>query len=144
MYQTLLVPLDGSSRAERILPHVEELARKFESKVIFLKVLEPGSIIQRPEGTEFENHILQEEEDGAATYLAAWRGEFREKGITARSLVEHGVVVQTIITVAERENADLIAMASHGRSGLPQVFYGSVAAGILHKINRPLLLIRSV
>jgi len=43
----------------------------------------------------------------------------------------------------EREGADLIAMASHGRTGLARVFYGSVAAGILHKVDRPLLLIRS-
>jgi nucleotide-binding universal stress UspA family protein len=144
VYQTLLVPLDGSARAERILPYVEELARKFDSRVIFLKILEPGSIIQRPEGDNFETLVMREEEEEAATYLAAWRGEFREKGIRARGVVEHGAVVQSIIDVAEREDADLIAMASHGRSGLPQVFYGSVAAGILHQVNRPLLLIRSV
>jgi len=144
MYRTILVPMDGSPRAERILAHVEELALKFESKVVFLKVLEPGSIIERPQGNEFETKVMEEQEEEASTYLAAWRGEFREKGIRAKSFVEYGEVVRTIITVAERENADLIAMASHGRSGLPQVFYGSVAAGILHKIDRPLLLIRSM
>jgi nucleotide-binding universal stress UspA family protein len=53
-------------------------------------------------------------------------------------------VAPSIITVAEREEIDLIAMASHGRSGLPQMFYGSVAAAVLHKIDRPLLLVRSL
>jgi len=144
MYKTILVPMDGSPRAERILPHVEELALKFESAVIFLKVLEPDSIIERPQGSEFEARVMEEHEEEASTYLAAWRGEFREKGIRAKSFVEYGQVARTIITVAERENADLIAMASHGRSGLPQVFYGSVAAGILHRVDRPLLLIRSM
>jgi nucleotide-binding universal stress UspA family protein len=43
-----------------------------------------------------------------------------------------------------QEEADLIAMASHGRSGLSRVFYGSVAAGVLHRVDRPLLLIRSM
>ncbi|MCK8602888.1 universal stress protein [Desulfoferrobacter suflitae] len=143
MYKRILVPLDGSPRAERIMPHVERLAQKFNSKVIFLRVVEPGSIIQRPQGAEFENKIMREEEGEAETYVSAWSGEFREKGLRSKGLVEHGAVVYAIIRVAEREDADLIAMASHGRSGLPQVFYGSVAAGILHRIDRPLLIIRS-
>ena len=42
-----------------------------------------------------------------------------------------------------QEDADLIAMASHGRTGLARVFYGSVATGVLHKVDRPLLLIRA-
>ena len=48
-----------------------------------------------------------------------------------------------IVTSAEREGVDLIAITSHGRTGLSQVFYGSVAAGVLHCVSRPLLLIRS-
>ena len=48
-----------------------------------------------------------------------------------------GPVVQEIITCAEQKAADLIAMASHGRTGLARVFYGSVAAGILHRVDRP-------
>ena len=144
MYKRIMVPLDGSPRAERILPHIEALALKFDSKVIFLKVLEPSFIIQRPQNTEFENKIVRDAEEEANTYLSGWAGEFREKGMRSKGVVEHGTVVQAIITVAEREDAELIAMASHGRSGLPQVFYGSVAAGILHRIDRPLLLIRSL
>jgi nucleotide-binding universal stress UspA family protein len=76
-------------------------------------------------------------------YLAGWQGEFREKGIEARRMVERGPVVETIINVAKREGADLIAMASHGRTGLERVFYGSVAVGVLHHVDRPLLLVRS-
>ena len=79
----------------------------------------------------------------AESYLAGLQGEFREKGIEAQARVVHGPVVEAIIKAAEREDADLIAMASHGRSGLAQVFYGSVAAGVLHRADRPLLLIRS-
>jgi len=58
--------------------------------------------------------------------------------------VVHGPVVEAIINAAQSEGADLIALASHGRSGLSWVFYGSVAAGVFHRINRPLLLIRSL
>jgi nucleotide-binding universal stress UspA family protein len=48
-----------------------------------------------------------------------------------------------ILDVAAKENADLIALASHGRSGLARVFYGSVASAILQRADRPLLLIRA-
>jgi nucleotide-binding universal stress UspA family protein len=57
--------------------------------------------------------------------------------------IAYGRVVEAILHAAEREGADPIAMASHGRSGLSQVFYGSVAAGVLYRADRPLLLIRS-
>jgi len=77
------------------------------------------------------------------SYLAAKEGELRGVGINVKSVVESGPVVSVILDVAEREQADLIAMASHGRTGLSRVFYGSVAAGILQKADRPLLLIRA-
>jgi nucleotide-binding universal stress UspA family protein len=64
-------------------------------------------------------------------------------GLDAAICVEDGPVVETILRVAERYEAGLIAMASHGRTGLGRVFYGSVAAGVLHGADRPLLLVRS-
>jgi nucleotide-binding universal stress UspA family protein len=145
MYNTILVPLDGSKRAERILPHVEELAQRYDAKVIFLKVVEPFPVI-----VELEAGVLapyQQDLDRwtkqAESYLATLQGEFREKGIEARTRIVYGTVVQGIIDAVESEDADLIALASHGRTGLSRVFYGSVAAGVLHRVDRPLLLIRS-
>jgi nucleotide-binding universal stress UspA family protein len=144
MYNTILVPLDGSKRAERILPHVERLAVHYNAKLIFLQVVEPPPLIVGPEG---DITLHQQEIDRlvkkAEDYLAATKGEFQKRGIEIGTHVVHGPVVEAIITTAEREGADLIAIASHGRSGLSQVFYGSVAAGVLQRIDRPLLLIRS-
>lgn len=144
MYKTILVPLDGSKRAESILPHVEELALHYHAKLIFLQVVEPPPLIVGPEG-DITLHQKELERWGkqAETYLATLKGEFQEKGIETHTQVGHGPVVEVIIAAAEREGADLIAIASQGRSGLSQVFYGSVAAGVLHRIDRPLLLIRS-
>jgi nucleotide-binding universal stress UspA family protein len=76
-------------------------------------------------------------------YLAGRAGELRDKGIEADRRVVQGPVVEAIISAAESLNADLIAMASHGRGGLGRVFYGSVAAGVLQRIDRPLLLVRA-
>ncbi len=145
MYHTILVPLDGSKRAEAILPHLEQLARRYEAKVIFLQVIEPVSVVGAGEMayvSEYEE-VFKEQARQAEIYLAGLKGEFREKGIEARTIAAYGPVVDMIINTAERENADLIALASHGRSGLSRVFYGSVAAGVLHRVDRPLLLIRS-
>ena len=152
MYQTILVPLDGSPRAEHILSHVENLAVNYKAKVIFLQVMEPMQIVN-PSIIHVSSALTDTVEESLKdfnlryeeinTYLAGHQGEFKEKGIVARKFVEQGPVVDTIISVAQRENADLIAMASHGRSGMSRVFYGSVASGVLQQIDRPMLIIRS-
>jgi nucleotide-binding universal stress UspA family protein len=145
MYNAILVPLDGSPRAEKILAHVESLAARFAAKVILLQVVEPNVAMVTPydmvpyyDPAEAE-HITAE----ARAYLATKEGELRSLGIEVKSVTESGPVVSVVLDVAEREGADLIAMASHGRTGLGRVFYGSVAEGILHKADRPLLLIRA-
>ena len=144
MYHKILVPLDGSKRAEKILPHVEELARRYKAKVIFLQVVEYKAV-PTTEGA-FINLSEQEFEQAqklAEAYLSGIQGEFREKNIESRTRVLYGPVVEGIISMAAQEGADLIALASHGRGGLSRVFYGSVAAGLLHRVDRPLLIIRS-
>lgn len=148
MYKKILVPLDGSGRAEVILPHVEEMAHRCEADVIFLQVIEPVPVQVVPDGYVSDVRVDAASQQGsvinvAQSYLDGLRGEFRQKGIQAKSIVEQGPVVKTIINVAEREGVELIAMASHGRSGLSRVFYGSVAAGVLNRVARPLLLIRA-
>ncbi len=145
MYNTILVPLDGSKRAEAILRHVEDLAQRYQAGVVFLQVeVYPTIIGHDSVYPALDQPTIEHQRQEIQTYLDAIQGEFREKGIEARTRITHGPVVEAIIDTAEREGADLIAMASHGRTGLPQVFYGSVAAGVLHRVDRPLLLIRSL
>ena len=147
MYSEILVPLDGSERAETILAHVEELARLGNAEVIFLRVIDWPPVASGIVGSSFDETLCRQEfqrrRDDAESYLAAWQSKFREKGIAARIVLEHGPIVEAILNTAEREGADLIALASHGRTGLSQVFYGSVAVGVLHRADRALLLIRS-
>jgi nucleotide-binding universal stress UspA family protein len=144
MYKLILVPLDGSKRAEAILPHVEDLAKRYGAEVILLHVVEPVPLNVGPEGAYI---VLREELDRRTThgecYLSNLQAAYRQRGIETQKRVVYGSPVEAITAAAERENADLIAMASHGRTGLSRVFYGSVAAGVLHRVDRPLLLIRS-
>lgn len=145
MYKTILVPLDGSTRAERILPHVEELALAYSATVVFLQVIEvDSSFVGHHNSLVKESfQVAQRLEKDAQSYLKEMKGEFRAKGIDAKARIEHGDVVKTIIKIAELEGVDLIAMASHGHGGIQRLFYGSVASGVLHRIDRPLLLVRS-
>ena len=135
MYNYILVPLDGSERAEAILPHVEELAKRYDAQVILLQVVETVPLHTGPEGTAvaLDQQELDRHTEQALSYLTTVQEEFRAKDIDARTSIYYGPVVQAIIRAAECECTDLIAMASHGRSGLSQVFYGSVAVGVLHR-----------
>ena len=139
MYKTIMVPLDGSKRAETILPHLEQLAKRYDAKVIFMQAIDRSMLFMRPETADLEQKEYEQQAKQAKVYLDGIRGVFREKGIKARSFVTHGPVVEAIIKAAGREEADLIALASHGRTGLSRVFYGSVAAGVLHRIDRKLM-----
>jgi nucleotide-binding universal stress UspA family protein len=145
MYKKILVPLDGSPRSELILSHVEALALEFKAKVILIQVIEPDHAQMGPQDAHAEVNIelLRAKRSEIEGYLAGRRGEFRQKGIDVDMMVEFGPVVDTIIKVASQEDIDLIAMASHGRTGLERVFYGSVAAGVLQRVDRPLLLVRA-
>ncbi len=146
MYDTILVPLDGSKRAEKILPHIEELAQRYNAQVVFLQVVHPLTIVAGPgvgAYPELADQALEQRTKQAEAYLDSLVAEFREKGIEARTRVVNGPAVAEILDAAHREGADIIAMASHGRTGMSRVFYGSVAAGVLHSVDRPLLLVRS-
>ena len=141
MYRKILVPLDGSKRAEAILPHAEKLARRCNARIDLVQVVEykftDDPLAPYP-NMNHEQHLNQ-----ARTYLTAIQNGLRTQKIETRIHVVDGPVVASIINLAHRESVDLIALASHGRGGLARVYYGSVAAGILQRVDRPLLLIRS-
>jgi nucleotide-binding universal stress UspA family protein len=120
------------------------MAHRFAAKVVFMQTVESHVIATLAyEAVVLDAPIFEQEIKEAKVYLTSLCSELREKGIEAQMCVEHGPIVKDIIDVAAREGADLIAMASHGRGGLSRVFYGSVAAGILQRVDRPLLLVRS-
>jgi nucleotide-binding universal stress UspA family protein len=145
MYKTILVPLDGSTRAEKILPHIEMLAKCMNAKVILLSVylVNYGQVDLAGYIPGIYDDIAKNCESNVKAYLTGIQQKLQAENLEVSCFAEEGDVVNSILTVAEREGADLIAMSSHGRTGLARVFYGSVAAGVLHKIDRPLLLVRA-
>lgn len=153
MYKRILVPLDGSARAERILPHVQHLAVQDKATVILLYVVEQGMLpftpgigmaaTPAPQEMELYWQSLKDAEKEGAEYLKGQAGVLEQQKIKTETLVMRGDPVSSIVQTAEEQKADLIAMSSHGRSGLERVFYGSVTSGVLQKVDRPLLLIRA-
>jgi len=145
MYRKILLPLDGSERAEKIIPHVENLAVAYKSNIFLMQVVQTTIL-----DDGYKNILYQESVDAteqairsSKRYLTGLAEKLRKKGLTVQTITQTGPVVKTILDLALKEDADLIAMASHGRSGLGRVFYGSVAAGIIQNTDRPLLVIRS-
>ena len=117
MYHSILVPLDGSKRAESILPHIEELARRFKAKIILLGVVAPFVIGHEAIYPIFDEGRYRQQIKKMTAYLATQKEALHEKGIEAQIRVGHRHVVTEIIDTAQREEVDLIAMTSHGRTG---------------------------
>lgn len=145
MYKKILVPLDGSGRAETILPHVEDLARTYEATIVLLRVVEPVPVSAGTgsfDGTVYVDRFVSAEKD-AMDYLRAHQIALEEAGFNVAVEVRSGIPVDAILSVVAEKHVDLVAMASHGRTGLGTVVFGSVASGVLNKLDKPLLLIRA-
>ncbi len=149
MYNKILVPLDGSERAEAILPHVVQIAKASEAQVILLSVLDPSVLnveLVSPMATVTFNRFhdgLAQLWDDTKAYLHDVQTKLWADKLDAEQRMEYGPVVDTIAKVAEEEDVDLVAIASHGRSGLGHLLYGSVASGVLNRLDQPLLVIKS-
>ena len=146
MYGKILVPLDGSERAEKVLPYVEDLGRQFKSEVLLLLVLEllPERTGLAQASLPFPAEVYDSTYKDSLSYLTRVQDSLSRIGVASSIHLLWGHVVPTIVEFAVREKVHLVAIASHGRSGLSRFYYGSVAAGVLHRIECPLLLVRSV
>ena len=89
------------------------------------------------------HEVFDKQNELSQAYLDDLQTGFHEKGIDAVTQLAFGSVVKAILNTAAETGTDLIAMATHGLSGLARVSYGSVAAGVLQAANLPILLIRS-
>lgn len=145
MYKKILVPLDGSSHAEKILPHALEMARRYQAQLLLVQVIdaEIANLTAFDYLPEVKVGELHQQVIDARAYLQSQQLLLQKQGITSEIYIKPGGVIKGILEVASDEAVDLIAMSTHGRTGLTQLLYGSVAAGVLQGSNCPLLLVRS-
>lgn len=139
----ILVPLDRSQTSEAILPVVERLAGPRDLMISLLEVIEPiPSAVKAETPLGFEDMVSLRRED-AERYLAKAAEPLREKGLRVEWAVQHGMPAERIAAAAAQESVDLIAMATHGRSGLGRLFFGSVAEGVLRSAAMPVLVFKA-
>ncbi|MBI2080393.1 MAG: universal stress protein [candidate division NC10 bacterium] len=139
----IVVPLDGSEGSEEILPVVQRLAGPRALTVLVVKVIDPLAASPAVETVRWPNELMALQREDAARYLAKVMEPLRARGLRVECHVAVGRPAETIAAVAGREQADLIVMATHGRSGLSRVLLGSVAGGVLRNASVPVLLFRT-
>ncbi len=141
--KAVVVPLDGSSMAERCLPYVEELAKKMALRVIFLRAYAlPSSVTGDEYGTYMEELVKQLESE-ARDYLATKINEAEERGLSdVVSVVKFGFGADEIITLARDTGDNFVAMCTHGRSGVQRWVLGSVTERVVRHSGDPVLVIR--
>ncbi len=147
-FKHILVPLDGSQTAERILPYVRTMAQAFEAKVSLLRVIRPMKLTSIKDSDqeyhwaeqhdELVNHLKRDSEH----YLRAKESTFTEANIPVSSTIVVGRPSQEVLQYIESESVDLIAMATHGFSGIEKWAYGSVASKVIEESIKPILLFR--
>lgn len=149
MFEKVLVCLDGSDLSEEILPYIEKEGRNFK-KIILLKVIGtpgvslplsvPGETL-RPVQTNAMVKRLQEEMEKTPPYLDAKAQPLREKGFDVECVMLEGSPSQSIIGYARDNEVGLIAVATHGHSGLRHITMGSTAEYLLKNSGLPILMV---
>ncbi len=138
MYQRILVPLENSPYDVAILDHVRRLARLCGATVRLIHVAD-GWVAQH-------HHELQlresEEMRHDREYLEKVAAELESDGIAVEAILAGGDPTREIVAACEREQCDLIAMATHGHRFLQDLVRGSVVSGVRHMTTTPLLLVR--
>jgi nucleotide-binding universal stress UspA family protein len=150
MYEKILVPLDGSERAECVLPHVETLATSCRTKEVILisvteritgfRVMDDYSQLL---GERLVPETVGKEEKQAQKYLGKIAKTLQAKGVKVRTEVLMGKPAEEIVIYANKIGCDIIVMASHGRSGIGRWAHGSVADRVFKATAVPILMVKA-
>ncbi|MFC2047016.1 universal stress protein [Chloroflexota bacterium] len=153
MYEKIIVPLDGSKVGEAALPYVEDLMSKLSPEVkvevTLLRVLSELSHYMAVEmagvSVPFTAKEMEQQNKEAMDYLDKAGEALRSKGATVMAKVGVGDACENIVKTAEEINANLIAMSTHGRSGLSRWAFGSVTEKVLRREGRiPITVVKAL
>jgi len=151
--RTLLVPLSGSDVSATVIPHAEVLAQQkgIQLNVVLMQVIEPpvAPSYYSPELTgiplnwgQFVEQEMTRSKKSAQEYLAEVETHFKNLGVPVSSTVLAGKPAEEIVTYANNNPYTVVVMATHGRTGLSRLVYGSVAESVLFGITNPMVLVR--
>jgi nucleotide-binding universal stress UspA family protein len=137
MYDTILVTLDGTPSDRAIIEHVKELAKLAGSRLVLLHVADGWAA--RTYGPDAVSPEIAED----TAYLQKVREEFQSAGISADAELAYGDPANEIVKWIEQKGCDLVAMSTHGHRFLADVFLGTTASRVQHRISVPVLLLRA-
>lgn len=143
--QRILIPTDFSTASLTALEHVARTVDAKATEVVVLSVVEPLIYASSGYGYAFTDlgAVLQEQERSARTQLQRLSGRWRKRLPKLRTMMVTGFAAQSIVAVAQQVKADLIVIATHGRTGLSHLFIGSVAERVVRTAACPVLTVRS-
>ncbi len=142
MYSRVVVPLDGSPLAEGILPFIVQIAGPLDLEMVLVYVVRP-IVLEAVEGTPlFTPDDMGTRLKEARAYLAPLAADLRARGVRVTTDARSGEPVAEIIAAARENEADLIAMTTHGRGGFGRLLFGSVAEAVLRQAQIPVLMMR--
>jgi nucleotide-binding universal stress UspA family protein len=144
--KSIIVPLDGSELAERILPTAASLAKELKLKVILLRVYSMPSDAYADEGYYASHYeeIITAIRDEAVAYLESKTEEMKALGVADVScLARDGFAAEEIIGLARDTPDNLLAMCTHGRSGVRRWALGSVTETVARHSGDPVLILRA-
>jgi nucleotide-binding universal stress UspA family protein len=139
----VIVPLDGSELSERILPHVEALAKHLDLEVTLLGVYGGRLPAGASDGFHSMDAFIVSLRNETAIYLAAKTEEMKQRGLNKVSFVaKQGLEADEIIATARETLDTLIAMCTHGRTGVQRWMLGSVTETVVRHSDDPVLVVR--
>jgi nucleotide-binding universal stress UspA family protein len=137
MYETILVTLDGTPSDRAIIEHIKKLAKLAHSRLVLLHVADGWAA--RTYGPDAVSPEITED----TAYLEKVRAEFESIGIPAQAELAYGEPAEQIVQWVEQKGCDLVAMSTHGHRLLADVFLGTTASRVQHRISAPVLLLRA-
>lgn len=153
MFNRILVPLDGSTLAERAIPHAEQFARIFGARIFLLQVLEPTSYHENPKAVDPLSWQIRKAE--ADVYMQGIAAQIRENLgendlidiIERKTRVEYsireGKTAENIVDFAHAESIDLLVISTHGSGGLSRWNISSITQKVINLIYLPVLIVRA-
>ncbi len=143
---TIMVPVDGSEASKKAVPFAAQLARAQNGEVLLVRVLQPIALeyqtFETPLDPDVYENLFKSLEEQAEAEVALVRDSLTAQSIKARMMTPRGFPASTLLDVEQTEHADLVVMATHGRTGVARFALGSVADRLVREGSVPVLLIR--
>src|SRR5579872_4146730 len=139
MFERILVPLDGSARAEVILPQIARILNREDSEILLLRVVN----IPESAGLVMRTNVRHQEREEAQQYLHDMALRFGKKASKVHARLAEGWPAEVILETAKSEGATMIAISTHGRTGMERWAMGSVAEKVARSSDVPVLMVRS-